>query len=112
MIARIESPESSEVLWATFSPDGSRLVLVPNSIPAVRVWDLRLLRKRLAAMHLDWDAPAFSDDDPASPSAAPLPRLQVDRELPVGDIESLSEAPATLIKRQTAQLKNNPNDAE
>ncbi len=39
VIAGIESPESSEVLWATFSPDGSRLVLVPNSIPAVRVWN-------------------------------------------------------------------------
>jgi eukaryotic-like serine/threonine-protein kinase len=78
VIARIESPESSGVLWATFSPDGSRLVLVPNSIPAVRVWDLRLVRKRLAALGLDWDAPAFPEDDPAAASLPPLPPLQVD----------------------------------
>ena len=52
VIARLESPDPSKVFWATFSPDGSRLVLVPNGIPAVRVWDLRLVRKRLAAMQL------------------------------------------------------------
>jgi eukaryotic-like serine/threonine-protein kinase len=78
VIARIENPESSEVLWATFSPDGSRLVLVPYSVPAVRVGDLRLIRKRLVAMGLDWDAPAYSDDDPAAASMPPLPPLQVD----------------------------------
>ncbi len=42
VIARLESPDPVDVEWATFSPDGSRLVLVPEHDPAVYVWDLRL----------------------------------------------------------------------
>ncbi len=78
VIARLESPDSSNVIWATFSPDGSRLVLVPSNTPAVHVWDLRAVRKRLAEMRLDWEAPAYPDDDPAAASLPPLPTLQVD----------------------------------
>jgi eukaryotic-like serine/threonine-protein kinase len=84
VIARLESPDSGDVQWATFSPDGSRLVLVPNHNPAVYVWDLRAIRKRLAAIGLDWDAPAYSGDDPAASSVPPLPPLQVDLGPPSG----------------------------
>ncbi len=77
-VARLESPDLCEVLAAGFSPDGSRLVVTTNDGPAVHVWDLRAIRRQLAKMGLDWDAPAYSDDDPADPSAPPLPRLQVD----------------------------------
>ena len=59
-VARLESPDSCAVAWATFSPDGSRLVVVTNDGPAVHVWDLRAIRRHLAAMGLDWDAPAYS----------------------------------------------------
>jgi eukaryotic-like serine/threonine-protein kinase len=79
VMARLESPDSGRVKWATFSPDGSRLVVVRSDTPAVHVWDLRAIRKRLAVMGLDWDAPAISDDDPAAASLPPLPPLQVDR---------------------------------
>ena len=77
-VARLESPDSGDVIWATFSPDSARLVTVSPNYPAVHVWDLRAIRKKLASMGLDWDAPAFSDDDPAAASAPPLPPLQVD----------------------------------
>ena len=56
---------------ATFSPDGSRLVTTSPEGPTVRVWDLRAIRRRLAGMGLDWDAPAYPDADPAGPEAAP-----------------------------------------
>jgi eukaryotic-like serine/threonine-protein kinase len=78
VIARLESPDSCDVIFATFSPDGSRLVLVSSDISAVQVWDLRAIRKRLADIGLDWGAPAYSDDDRAAASLPPLPRLQVD----------------------------------
>ena len=77
-IARLESPDSCDVTEATFSPDQARLVVTTQDGPAVHVWDLRAIRKRLAAMGLDWDAPAYSNDDPAGPAAPPLPPLQVD----------------------------------
>jgi WD40 repeat protein len=78
IIAQLESPDSSLLLWATFSPDGSRLVLVPTKTPGVHVWDLRMIRKRLAAFGLDWDAPAYLDEDPAAASLPPLPPIQID----------------------------------
>jgi eukaryotic-like serine/threonine-protein kinase len=77
-IARLESPSSSNADTATFTPDGSRLVLTSGDEQAVRVWDLRAIRRRLIAMGLDWDAPAYSNDDLADPAARPLPPLQVD----------------------------------
>jgi serine/threonine protein kinase/WD40 repeat protein len=77
-VARLESPDLCDVSCATFSPDGSRLAVVTNDGPAVHVWNLRAIRKHLTEMGLDWDAPAYSALDPARPSAAPLPPLQVD----------------------------------
>jgi hypothetical protein len=85
-IARLESTDSLDVIWATFSPDGSRLVLVPTTSPAVYVWDLRKIRKRLTAIGLDWDAPAYSEADPAAASVPPRPPLNVDLGAPVGEI--------------------------
>ncbi len=75
-LARLESPDQCGVASATFSPDGSRLVLTTNEPGAVHVWDLRAIRKRLAEIGLDWDAPAYPDDDPADPSAPPFTRVQ------------------------------------
>ena len=72
-LARLESPDLCAVQSATFSPDGSRLVVTTNDGPAVHVWDLRAIRRNLAEMGLDWDAPAYPDDDPAAETAPPLP---------------------------------------
>jgi hypothetical protein len=79
-IARLESPDLCAVTHdnAAVSPDGSRLVVTTQDGPAVHVWDLRAIRRRLARMGLDWDAPAFSQDDPASSALPPLPPLKID----------------------------------
>ena len=93
------------VRWPTFSPDGSRLVVTTNDGPAVHVWDLRAIRKHLAGMGLDWDAPAYPDDDPASPSAPPLPPLQVDYGPLAGHLEHFSENAESLVERYTASTQ-------
>jgi eukaryotic-like serine/threonine-protein kinase len=77
-VARLESPDSCRALDATFSPDGSRLVVTTKDGPAVHVWDLRAIRRQLRSRKLDWDAPAYPDADPADASAPPLPPLKVD----------------------------------
>jgi serine/threonine protein kinase/WD40 repeat protein len=79
-LAHLESPDlcAADFRKCTFSPDGSRLVAATNDGPAVHVWDLRAIRRHLAGMGLDWDAPPFSDDDPASAALPPLPPLEVD----------------------------------
>jgi WD40 repeat protein len=77
-LARLASPDLAEAWAATFSPDGSRLAVSTREGPAVHVWDLRAIRRRLADLGLDWDAPAYPEADPAAPDAPPLPLLGVD----------------------------------
>jgi hypothetical protein len=72
-LGRLESPDLCDVWWATFSPDGSRLVVTTGDGPAVHVWDLRAIRKHLAGMGLDWDAPAYPEPDPATENKPPSP---------------------------------------
>ena len=74
-LARLESPDACDAKFATFSPDGSLLAVSTDDGPAVHVWDLRKIRKHLAGMGLDWDAPPYPEIDPAP--LAPLPPLVV-----------------------------------
>jgi serine/threonine protein kinase/WD40 repeat protein/tetratricopeptide (TPR) repeat protein len=53
-----------------FSPDGSQLVTYAGRGGAFQVWDLRLIRRQLAEMGLDWGLPPYSP--PPSESAKPL----------------------------------------
>jgi WD40 repeat protein/tetratricopeptide (TPR) repeat protein len=110
-LANFESPDLCDVWGATFSPDGSRLAVVTNDGPAVHVWDLRAIRRRLGTLGLDWDAPAFADLDPAAPSAQALPPLRVDLGWIEGYTEHFLEAAETLKARYTARLAADPNDA-
>jgi WD40 repeat protein/tRNA A-37 threonylcarbamoyl transferase component Bud32 len=78
---------------ACFSPDGSRLVVMAEG-GLRQVWDLRLVRRGLAAMGLDWDLPPFAAADlPAAsgPSCVEVKRA-VDRYIaPKGGVPELTE---------------------
>jgi tetratricopeptide (TPR) repeat protein len=111
-VARLESPDSCDVGWATFSPDGSRLAAITQEGPAVHVWDLRAIRKRLAALRLDWDAPPYLVADPAGPSAPPLPLLQVELDPLDGHIEQFGQSPEELVALHTRRIGKDPEDAE
>jgi tetratricopeptide (TPR) repeat protein len=107
VIARLQSPDRAAVTSAVFSPDGSRLVLVGEN-STVHVWDLRALRKALAALGLDWDAPAYPDEKSV---AAPLALVKCDLGLLSAELERFRESPATRIDRYNARIKTTPNDA-
>jgi serine/threonine protein kinase/WD40 repeat protein len=62
----------------TFSPDGTLLAAVA-SVNAVVLWDLRLVRERLAAMNLDWAHPAYP---PPRPPGAKCPRIVIETAAP------------------------------
>ena len=98
--------------WSTFSPDGSRLVGTTNEPPSAQVIDLRPIRRRLAEMGLDWDAPAFPEDDPARPDLPPLPPLKVDYGFLTPHLEHFSERPEPLVERYTERIKQNPDDSD
>jgi serine/threonine protein kinase/Tfp pilus assembly protein PilF len=57
---------------ATFSADGSRLILTSQDGRWTRVWDLRVIRQELVVMGLGWDSPPLPEPSTISPAAGPL----------------------------------------
>jgi WD40 repeat protein/tRNA A-37 threonylcarbamoyl transferase component Bud32 len=58
-------------IWRlAFSHDGGRLAVPVGD--EILVWDLRRIRAGLAALGLDWDAPAIPTPDPVDAAAPPL----------------------------------------
>jgi hypothetical protein len=58
-LADLEAPTLSRLMGFCFSRDGTRLI-ASDGLGQVHAWDLRRIRKRLAAMKLDWDLPAYA----------------------------------------------------
>jgi WD40 repeat protein len=52
-LAQLEAPQRAVLSWLRFSPDGSKLFALEWS-RSVQIWDLRRVRKELAALNLDW----------------------------------------------------------
>jgi WD40 repeat protein/serine/threonine protein kinase len=73
-VARLEAPEPRPVVALNFTSDSSRLIATCNA-QTVQVWDLSLIRRELATMHLDWDLPPYPDlvEEENSLSVAALP---------------------------------------
>ncbi len=61
-VALLDSGDDSTFQAPCFSPDGSRLVEVRPGF--LHVWDLRLLRRQLREIGLDWDLPTLRDAPP------------------------------------------------
>jgi serine/threonine protein kinase/WD40 repeat protein len=71
-LAALEGPTVELAQHSTFTPDGTKLISLSNGkLRGAHVWDLRLIRRRLEEMGLDWDAPPYPSADPAA--MAPLP---------------------------------------
>jgi WD40 repeat protein len=77
-LARWEEPNQDSWNNATFSPDGTKLITTNNENNSIHVWDLRLIRRGLAALGLDWDQPPYPEPAPGH-GADPAPlRLHLD----------------------------------
>jgi len=70
--ARLEDPNQERAWYYGFSPDGTLLVSAAGDGPALHVWNLRLLRERLAQMQLDWDLPSYPPPSPPGAQASHL----------------------------------------
>jgi serine/threonine protein kinase/WD40 repeat protein/tetratricopeptide (TPR) repeat protein len=120
-VAQLESPDPCSVESATFSPDGSRLVITTREDPGARVWNLRSIRRQLSAMGLDWHAPPLPDlEEGARSTADPRPlRVAVDfgpLESRVAqyqrDLEQYTAPAAELVDRHSERLKARPDDLD
>jgi serine/threonine protein kinase/WD40 repeat protein/tetratricopeptide (TPR) repeat protein len=114
VLAHLDSPDLCSVQSATFSPDGSRLVITTREDPGIRVWDLRRVRRQLFAMGLDWDAPPLPDLDRSAESTEDPRSLAVDVDFgPLHnrvahyqtDLEQYTAPVAELADRYTERLK-------
>jgi serine/threonine protein kinase/WD40 repeat protein len=86
--ARLEDPFQGHGAAATFSPDGTQLV-VNDFGQLIHVWDLRAIREQLAERGLDWDLPPYPPKDDAKAVA----HLRVDDEYSFGLWEFPSKRP-------------------
>jgi tetratricopeptide (TPR) repeat protein len=63
----------------SFTPDGAKLVTMQWSPRnGIRVWDLRAIRRGLAELHLDWDAPPYAPPKPEATEAKPPLEVRMD----------------------------------
>jgi WD40 repeat protein len=71
-LATLEAPDVEvDIESLCFTPDDLWLIAGSRS-RRLHLWDLRLLRRELAAMGLDWDLPPYAPTDPASTRPLPL----------------------------------------
>src|SRR5205085_1224835 len=56
-LARLTAPESTRLVPCCFTPDGSTLITLGTESEALHLFDLRAIRRQLADIGLDWDAP-------------------------------------------------------
>ena len=52
----LEDPSLEFAQQILFTPDASKIIAI-NRTGGIRVWDLRLIRRQLKAMGLDWNSP-------------------------------------------------------
>jgi len=89
-LAILEAPDAIGLGIFQFSPDGSHLAVRQND-QQVQLWDLRLIRQELLAMHLDWDMPRDASLDPSS--VARTVKLEIESD-PASQTEAVLNNPA------------------
>jgi len=105
VLAKFEAPDEKRLSWLCFSPDGKALAAATEN-QLIHLWNLPLIRRGLAALRLDWDAPSYSDHGMAK-LAEPL-RLVVN----VGEVLSSTSQARLLVDLLTSELGNvDPNKA-
>jgi tetratricopeptide (TPR) repeat protein len=110
-VARLTGPEQGWYLPDLFTPDGTRLITRSGGFH--QVWNLRLIRRQLKELGLDWDWPEFP---PAAPGSESPPALQVealagDLGKPDKPLWTPEQRARQAIESYRRRLDANPNDA-
>jgi WD40 repeat protein/tetratricopeptide (TPR) repeat protein len=103
-LVQLGLPEQSRMSHGAFSPDGTQLIQQSVDYFYLYAWDLRALRRHLADLDLDWDAPAYPHGNKTAPGP---PELRIVAEL---------NDPKTIAQHQrdraVLDLYVNPFDAQ
>jgi eukaryotic-like serine/threonine-protein kinase len=76
IVATLEAPNQSDAYGLVFSPDG-RYLAVPRSDQRIDLWDLSLVRRRLAHLDLATGLADVFDGGPTRPPAPAVERIEV-----------------------------------
>jgi hypothetical protein len=78
ILATLEDPLQGRCASLAFTPDGTHLVCDGDKAGSLHVWDLRLIRRQLASLGLDWDRPAYppAPEEPEAPVAPLIVRVE------------------------------------
>jgi WD40 repeat protein/Tfp pilus assembly protein PilF len=108
VIAHLDAPLEENYRALAVSPDGGHVLATSIDDPGgMRMWDLRLVRKELAAMGLDWDAPPIPDRPAGEDLARPL-----EIEVITGPIHDPGFEDYWMLGIAERRLADNPDDAE
>jgi hypothetical protein len=110
-VARLTGPEQGWYSPDLFTPDGTRLITRSGGF--IQVWNLRLIRRQLQELGLDWDWPEFP---PAAPGSDSPPSLQVevlrgDPDQPDKPLLTPEQRARGAIESYRRRLEASPNDA-
>jgi serine/threonine protein kinase/WD40 repeat protein len=112
-LARLEDPDSYATSFPQFTPDGTKLIGVSrlgDLSKGIGVWDLRLIRRHLKSIGLDWDYPEMPPPPAGGKADEPLTVTLLPGDLgePAATRE---EAARQAIARRRRALDANPDDA-
>jgi tetratricopeptide (TPR) repeat protein len=108
VIAHLDAPLEENYRAVAVSPDGGHVLATGNDDPGgVRMWDLRLVRRELVAMGLDWDAPPIPDWPAGEDLSTPLTV-----EVITGPIRDPGHETRWLLGIAEKRLAGEPGDAE
>jgi WD40 repeat protein len=79
-VAMLEDPNLDGTDHAVFTPDGTKLIAL-NRMKGISVWDLRLIRRQLKELDLDWHWPEFEAPAKADGPRTPLKLQLMDAQL-------------------------------
>jgi tetratricopeptide (TPR) repeat protein len=97
-LARLVDPSQDRAGNLAFTADSSRLINCSDDGKAIHIWDLRLVRKQLAEMGLDWDAPALVEPSEKATVSAKQP-LAVEVDPPDLHLYMSADGLLTLARR-------------
>jgi tetratricopeptide (TPR) repeat protein len=111
-LALLEDPNLDCTSLPLFTSDGTRLISYSiGKVNGIQVWDLRLIRRHLAEMGLDWDAPPYPPADPESKTAPPL-KVQVLLGDPATPALAREQKARQAIGNYRRAVETNPDSAD
>jgi len=108
----LEDPSQERAFAISFSPEGALMAVSSADSSAMHVWDLLAIRRNLAVIDLDWDAPPYPVLDLAGSTRSSSTPLQVDLGPFQKSRDRSDERPDVLLERFTALLKDRPQEVE